>query len=73
MTALWPYILAAGGTIIALFLAFIRGQSAGASKERAKQLQERQEARTIADEVDNDVGAMPPSEARKELSEWSKG
>ena len=72
MTAFWPYILAAGGTVIALFIAFIRGQSAGANKERAKQLQERQEARTIADEVDNDVGAMVPSEARKELSEWSK-
>lgn len=72
MTAFWPYILAAGSAVVALFIAFIRGQSAGSSKERAKQLQERQEARTIADEVDNDVGAMPPSEARKELGEWSK-
>lgn len=73
MSGLWLYILTAGGTVIALFLAFIRGQSAGSSKERAKQLQERQEARTIADEVDNDVGAIPPSKAREELSEWSKG
>lgn len=72
MTALWPYILAAGGTVIALFIAFIRGQSAGASKERAKQLQERQEARTIADEVENDVGTIPPSKAREELGKWSK-
>ena len=72
MTAFWPYILAAGGAIIALFLAFIRGQSAGASKERAKQLQERQEARTIADEVDNDVGTLPPSQAREELKRWGR-
>ena len=28
-------------------------------------------ARTIADEVDNDIGAIPPSKARKELKEWS--
>lgn len=44
----------------------------GAAKERAKQAEAERKARTIADEVENDIGAMPPAEARKELSKWSK-
>lgn len=44
----------------------------GASAERAKQAEAERKARTIADEVENDIGAMPPAEARKELSRWSR-
>lgn len=70
MTGLWPIIAAAGAGILALLLAFFKGQSAGATKERAKQLEERQEARDVADEVDNDIGAMPPDKKREELKKW---
>lgn len=70
VSGLIPYVLAAGGAILALFLAFIKGQSAGAAKERNKQLQERQEAIDTANEVQNDIGAMPPDARREELKKW---
>lgn len=44
----------------------------GAAKERAKQAEAERKARTIADEVDNDVGALPPDKAREELKRWAK-
>lgn len=71
MSGLIPYIVAAGGAILALIFAFIKGQSAGAAKERNKQLEERQKANDIADQIDSDIGAIPPEEARKELGKWS--
>lgn len=70
MSALWPYIAAAGAAILALLGVYIKGQSAGATKERNKQLQERQEARDVADEVDSDIGAMPPDAKREALKKW---
>ena len=70
VSALLPYIITAGAAILAVLAAFFKGQSAGATKERAKQLQERMEARDVADEVDNDIGAVPPAEQRKELKTW---
>jgi hypothetical protein len=71
MSGLIPYIAAAGAAILAIFMAFIKGQSAGANKERNKQLQERQAARDISDQVDNDLGALPPTAKREELGTWS--
>lgn len=52
--------------------ALIRGRRAGAAAERARQAERERKARATADEVDNDIGAMPPDEARKELSKWSR-
>lgn len=72
MSGLIPYIAAAGAAILAIFMAFIKGQSAGANKERNKQLRDRQEAIDTANEVQNDIGAMPPDARREELKKWSK-
>lgn len=43
---------------------------AGAKAERTKQLEERQKARDVADEVDNDIGATPPNKQREEMKTW---
>lgn len=67
-----PTVLAVLAGIAAVVAAIVRGRRAGAAAERAKQAERERKARTVADEVDNDVGAMPPAEARKELSKWSK-
>lgn len=48
----------------------IRQKRKGKAEERAKVEAERQKARNVADEVDNDIGAMPPDKARKELKKW---
>lgn len=66
---IWPYVLAA---VLAGFSA-LKWRASIIAKERAKQAEAERKARTIADEVDNDIGAMPPDEARKELSKWSRG
>lgn len=68
LTQFWPYILAAIGGLALIF----QQRRAGAKAERAKQAEKEQAARTIAEQVDNDVGATPPDELRKELSKWSK-
>jgi outer membrane murein-binding lipoprotein Lpp len=68
-----PTILAIGAAIIgAIGLAF-QQRLAGAKAERHKQQVEELAARDIADQVQNDVGALPPDAARKELGTWSKG
>lgn len=66
------WLIAAGGGLLAILVAYMRGRLAGASKERDKARDEELAAREIAAEVDNDVGAMPPDAARKELGKWSK-
>ena len=65
---LWPYLLAAGGAGLMLWRAYAAGKKA----EKAKQSEAELEARDIADRIDNDVGAVPPADARKELGKWSK-
>ncbi len=65
-------LLGLGGILVALVVAFFKGRSGGVAKERAKQAEREQKARDIASKVDNDVGAIPPADARKELGKWSK-
>lgn len=67
-----PTVLAILAGIAAAIGWGFKKQRDGVVKERAKQAERERKARTIADEVDNDVGAMPPDEARKELSKWSR-
>jgi len=64
----WPY-LAAG---IAGFLLLLQQRRAGAKAERAKQAAREANARDIADEIQNDIGALPPEVARRRLEQWSK-
>lgn len=64
----WPYIAAIGAALALLW----QQRRAGAKAERAKQAEREAEARDIADKVDNDVGALSPADARKELGKWSR-
>ncbi|MDS1138571.1 ABC transporter permease [Nitratireductor indicus] len=66
------YVMGAGAALVGLALAVFKAYRAGASKERQKQTQERLKARQVADEIDNDVGAMSSEESRKELSKWAR-
>lgn len=63
-----PYIV---GLFIIAFGALKLRQS-GANSEKAKQAKAEAKARSVADEVDSDIGMLPPELARKELSKWSK-
>ncbi|WP_245459022.1 ABC transporter permease [Mesorhizobium sp. M1A.F.Ca.IN.022.06.1.1] len=67
-----PYVLAAGGALIAAIVWGFQQRIAGARAERAKQAAQEARARDIADQVQNDVGALPTDAARKELGTWSK-
>ena len=64
----WPYILAAFGGLALI----IQQRRSAVKAERAKQAEREAEARDIADKLDNDVGALPPADARKELKRWSR-
>ncbi|RUV41075.1 MAG: ABC transporter permease [Mesorhizobium sp.] len=68
-----PYALAVGGTLVAAIAWGFHQRLAGARAERHRQQVEELAARDIADQVQNDVGALPADAARKELGTWSKG
>lgn len=68
-----PVILAVGGGIVAALVSYMRGRISGGKRERDKQAAEESRARAVADEIDNDVGALPPDLAKKELQKWSRG
>jgi hypothetical protein len=57
---------------LAAFLAYRTGRQTGGADAVAKQKAKEQKARDIADEVDSDVGAMPPADARDELGKWGR-
>lgn len=65
-------LIALGGVFAAVIAAFFKGRIEGARAERAKKAEAEIGARDIADEVQNDVGAMAPDAARKELSRWAR-
>lgn len=67
-----PTILAIGAGVIAVAGAFIKGRLSGAAAERHKQAVDNLAARDISDQVQNDVGALPPDKAREELKKWSR-
>lgn len=64
----WPYILAGLGGLVFIF----QQRRAGAKAERARQAQRDAEARDVADQVDNDVGAMTPEQRKEALKKWSR-
>jgi hypothetical protein len=65
-------LIALGGVLAAVLAAFLKGRIEGARAERARRAEAEIRARDIADEVQNDVGAMLPDAARKELSRWAR-
>ena len=68
-----PYAIAAGGALVAAIAWGFHQRLAGAKAERAKEAAQEAEARDVADQVQNDVGALPADSAREELKSWSKG
>ena len=65
-------LIALGGVLVAVLAAFVKGRIAGARAERTRKAEAETTARDIADQVQNDVGAMPSDAARKELSRWGR-
>ncbi|MCX8572869.1 MULTISPECIES: hypothetical protein [Hyphomicrobiales] len=65
-----PVLIAIMGGLLAALVAFLKGNSRGARLERDRQARAEQKARDVADQVDNDIGALPPNRAREELKRW---
>ncbi|MEI9407921.1 ABC transporter permease [Mesorhizobium salmacidum] len=62
-----PTILGVGAAILAAFGWGVRQRLAGERAERVRQAATEAEAREVADQVQNDIGALPAATARKEL------
>ena len=73
MSSLTAILVAALGALASIVIAYARGRVTGARLERADQAAAEKRARDVADQVDNDVGAMPPDARRQELKRWSRG
>lgn len=64
-------VIAIVGAILAALGFGLHQRRAGAKSERAKQERREQRARDISDEVENDIGTIPPDKRREELGKWS--
>jgi hypothetical protein len=64
----WPII--AG--VLGLLGWGIAQRRSGAKAERAKSALREAKARDVADEVDNDIGTLTPTQARERLRKWSR-
>ncbi|MER9328201.1 ABC transporter permease [Mesorhizobium sp. M0488] len=67
-----PAVLGIGAAIIAGLGWGVRQRLAGERTERARQAALEAAARDVADEIQNDVGALPAAAARKELKSWAR-
>ena len=71
LSLLWkalPFILGAVG-----FFGYGKyKERVGAKKVRAEQAAAEQRARDVAEQVDNDIGAMTPIQRREALRKWTK-
>ena len=67
-----PKLIGILAAVVAALAWGFRQRLAGAKAERAKQAASEAKARTIADDVDNDIGAMTPEQRREAMRKWSK-
>lgn len=67
-----PTILGIAGAIVAALGWGFRQRLAGERSERARQAALEGAARDVADQVQNDIGALPATAARKELKSWAR-
>ena len=67
-----PAIIAIGAAIIGGLGFGFQQRLAGAKAERVRQATVEVAARDIADQVQNDIGALPADAARKELKSWAR-
>lgn len=65
-----PTLLAIMAGIIGALGWGFKQRLTGARLEREKHAAEEAKARDISDQVENDMHALPPDKARKELKEW---
>lgn len=64
----WPYLIGGAGLLFAAW----KLRRSGAQAERAKQAKAEQKARELADQVENDIGALTPEQRRERLGQWSR-
>lgn len=67
-----PALLGMLASIIAALGWGFHQRLAGASVERTRQAATETAARDIANQIQNDIGALPADAARKELKSWAK-
>ncbi|RUW38972.1 ABC transporter permease [Mesorhizobium sp. M2A.F.Ca.ET.017.03.2.1] len=67
-----PIVIGIGVAIVTAAGAWVHGRISGARKQKEAQAAEEAKARDIADQVDNDVGALPADQVRQELKTWEK-
>lgn len=67
-----PALLGMLASIIAALGWGFHQRRAGASAERSRQAATETAARDIANQIENDIGALPTETARKELKSWAR-
>ncbi|UDL89519.1 ABC transporter permease [Mesorhizobium sp. PAMC28654] len=67
-----PAILALGAAIVGGLGFGFQQRLAGAKAERVRQATAEAATRDIADQVQNDIGALPADAAREELRSWTR-
>lgn len=67
-----PTLVGIGAAILAALGWGVRQRLAGERSERARQAAAEAAAHDIADQVQNDIGALPAATARKELKSWAR-
>ena len=72
ITGIAAVLYGLGAAVNAALAAYFKGRLSGASAERTKQAERETRARDIADQVDQDVGALSAEQRRAELRKWSR-
>ena len=72
ITGIAAVLYGLGAAVIAALAAYLKGRLSGAAAERTKQAERETRARDIADQVDQDVGALSAEQRRAELRKWSR-
>ncbi|MDX8449107.1 ABC transporter permease [Mesorhizobium captivum] len=67
-----PAILGVLASVIAALGWGFHQRLVGAKAERDRQTKAEAAARDIADQVDNDIGALPADAVKKELRSWAR-
>lgn len=79
LSALWPYLVAAGAVVGALATAYLKGRGEGVAKEKAKAAKresaakdEQLEMHREATEAAREAAALSDEQARKEAMQWAR-
>ncbi|WFP61476.1 ABC transporter permease [Mesorhizobium sp. WSM4904] len=67
-----PALLGMLASVIAALGWGFHQRLAGARAQRARQTEAEAAARALADQIDNDIGALPAGAVKKELKSWAK-